>query len=104
MNIGHVGNKGGVGPAGESPVRTGPGSGGRAADGSPDAGDLAAISADGREAKASFDARVAAARQDDDRSDRVARAIQRLISGELDRDEVYADVAQKVLADGFRAV
>jgi hypothetical protein len=102
MNIGHVGNNGGIDRGADRPVRTD-----GKADQAPSAttDDRAAISSDGRDAKAAFDARVAAAGSDDPaRRGKVARAIERLASGQLDTPAVYRDVAGRLLAGDFRSV
>jgi hypothetical protein len=103
MNIGHVGNNGGVDRSGDRPVRSGARDGGKASKAG--GGDQAAISADGRAAAAVFDARVQTASSDgEDRADKVARAMQALMNGELDSEAVYRDVASRMLAGDFRAV
>ncbi|MGE3173683.1 MAG: hypothetical protein AB7O97_13750 [Planctomycetota bacterium] len=105
-----MGNNGGVDRGADRPVRVdgkrdkgaaGSASGGKASGGV----DRASISSDGRDAKAAFEAHVAAAKAEEpDREARVARAMERLISGELDNDAVYRDVAGRLLQGDFRSV
>ena len=101
MNIRNVSNNGGVERGGDRPLR---------ADGKRDrsaatttTGDRAAISSDGREAKASFDASVEAAKgAGDDRASMVARAMEKLISGGLDSEVALRDTASRMLAAEFQ--
>lgn len=101
MNIRNVSNNGGVERGGDRPLR---------ADGKRDrsaattaTGDRAAISADGREAKASFDANVEAARSaGDDRAAMVARAMEKLMSGGLDTEAAMRDTASRMLSAEFQ--
>ncbi len=101
MNIRNVSNNGGVERGGDRPLR---------ADGKRDrsatsatTGDSAAISSGGREAKAAFDASVEAARgKGDDRVTVVARAVEKLISGDLDSEVVLRDTASRMLAAEFQ--
>ena len=101
MNIRNVSNNGGVERGGDRPLR---------ADGKRDrsatsatSGDSAAISSGGREAKASFDANVEAARgAGDDRATAVARAMEKLISGGLDSEVALRDAASRMLAADFQ--
>ena len=103
MNIGHVGNNGGVDRGAGRSART-DGVRGDASKAT-DADDKAAISSDGRDAAAAFEARVAAASAgESDRQDEVARAMRRLIGGELDSQEAYRETAARLLARDFRAV
>ena len=103
MNIGQVGGNGGIDRNSDRPTRINPQHDARnRADGS----DQAAISANSREAAAAFDAFVSAAAADfePERSDEVARTVERLISGELDSEAVYRDVAERLLGNDFRAI
>ena len=103
MNIGNVGSKGGVDRGGDLPPRADS----VRNDASRAAGpaDRAAISADGRDAAASLEARVAAvASGHTERADLVARAMQRLMSGELDRPETLRATAEQLAAAEFRTV
>ena len=103
MNIGHVGGNGGIDPGPERAARA---KGKRDdAAGSAAADDNAAISEGGREAAATFEARVVAAEADEpDRFTLVARAMERLIAGDLDEEAVHRDVAQRLLSTDFQAV
>lgn len=103
MNIRNVSNSGGVERGGDRPIRA-DGKRERSAATS-STGDKAAISSDGREARASFEANVDAARAEDgDRAGVVSRALQKLMNGELDTDEVYRGSAARLLATDFRTV
>ena len=103
MNIGQVGNNGGVDRGADRSARTD----GKRGDPSKATGadDKAAISTDGRDAAAAFEAHVASANADEpDRQDEVARAMRRLNGGELDSQEVWRETAARLLASDFRAV
>ncbi len=103
MNIGNVSNNGGVDRGAERTARVDGKRGAVARTG--DAGDKASISADGRGAAASFAANVAAAQAEPtDRDDRVAKAMKRLVGGELDSAAIYRDTAERLLGQGFRTV
>lgn len=101
MNIRNVSNNGGVERGSDRPLR---------ADGKRDrsapaaaSGDLASISAGGREAKASFDANVEAARDaGEDRAVMIARAFEKLMSGGLDSEVALRDTASRMLAAEFQ--
>jgi hypothetical protein len=72
----------------------------------PAAGDRAAISADGRDAAARFDAHVAAA-ADSDTAERmavVAQALKKLSGGELDTEAVHRAVAERLHGGGFLSI
>jgi hypothetical protein len=100
MNIGNLGKPGGIdrsadrsartdGKRSDTPSRTG-------------AADQAAISANGRDAAAQLEARIAAAKQEpSDRAERVVQAIRKLASGGLDTPEVHRDVAARMLDSDF---
>jgi hypothetical protein len=100
MNIGHVGGKGSVDRGGDRAPRA-DGQRSDAATRVPSA-DAAAISDGGRDAAAAFASRVEAAAADEpDRADLVARAMKRLIVGELDREEAHRAVAERLLGTDF---
>lgn len=103
MNIRNVGSNGGIERGGDRPLRT---DGKRErSSATTSTSDKAAISSDGREAKAAFDANVDAARgTDGDRAEMVSRALQKLMNGELDAEAVYRDAADRMLAADFRTV
>jgi len=102
MNIGNVSNNGGVDRGAERGARV---DGKRSSAARAAADDGAEISQDGREAAAAFDARVAAAIAEPvERDDRVARAMQRLLGGELDREPALRDAAERMLGQDFRTV
>jgi hypothetical protein len=101
MNIGNVSNNGGVDRGAERGARVD----GRRSPARAAADDGAEISQDGREAAAAFDARVATATAEPaERDDRVARAMQRLLGGELDREAAVRDAAERMLGQDFRTV
>jgi hypothetical protein len=101
MNIPNISNNGNVERGWDRPLR---------ADGKRDrsastaaSGDRAAISADAFGAKAAFEANVDAARgAGDDRSAMVARAMEKLISGDLDSEVAMRDTASRMLAAEFQ--
>jgi len=68
--------------------------------------DRAAISADGRDAAARFDARVAAAAEGDtaERMAVVAQAVKKLSGGELDTEAVHRAVAERLHGGGFLSI
>ena len=102
MNIGNVKHNGSVDRGAERGART---DGKRATSSAGSAADRAAISADGQKAAAAFERRVVAARAEDEvRDDRVARAMKKLLGGDLDRAEVVQDTAERVLGQDFRTV
>lgn len=103
MNIGNVSNNGGVDRGAERGARV---DGKRSPSaGSAQAGDKAAISADGRGAAAAFEQKVAAAAAEPPQRDaRVVRAMERLLGGELDDQAVIRDTAERMLGQGFRTV
>lgn len=66
--------------------------------------DAASISSDGQQAAAALAARVAAAAVEDaDRPDQVARAVEKLMSGELDTEQVHRATAERLAESDFLA-
>jgi hypothetical protein len=101
MNIRNVSNSGGVDRGGDRPIRVDGKRESSAAASS--TGDKAAISSDGRDAKAAFEANVDVVRAEgSDRAAIVSRAMEKLKSGELDTEAVYRDAASRLLATDFR--
>jgi hypothetical protein len=71
----------------------------------PAGADRAAISADGRDAAARFDAHVAAAGSDTaERMAVVAQAVKKLAGGELDTEAVHRAVAERMHGGGFLSI
>jgi hypothetical protein len=112
MNIGNVGKGDNVERGGGRNQRTEgrrdgelprPGATDRAADRAPD---RAAISADGRDAAARFDAHVAAAAESDaaERMAVVAQAVKKLSGGDLDTEAVHRAVAERLHGGGFLSI
>lgn len=102
MNIGNVSGNGGVDRSANAPSRA---DGRRPTAPAVGSSDAASISSDSRDAAAAFETRVAtAAAHDPERADSVARAVQRLMAGELDREPVLRATAERLLGSDFRAV
>ena len=100
MNIGNLGKPGGIDRSADRSARAD----GKRSDVPSRAGGLdeAAISANGRDAAAQFEARIAAAKQEPaDRSERVVQAIRKLAAGGLDTPEVHRDVAARLLGTDY---
>jgi hypothetical protein len=71
----------------------------------PAAADRAAISADGRDAAARFDAHVAAAGSNAaERMAVVAQAMKKLTGGDLDTEAVHRAVAERLHGGGFLSI
>ena len=102
MNVGQVGNGGGVDRGADRSARVD----GKRNDAARRTGDHASISADGRDAAAAFAARVATAAraEEPERAQVAVRAMQRLLSGDLDTDESYRGAAQQLAGSAFRSV